>query len=329
MAHRPLPRRRVTFPTGAFARMPPHQHPPSWVPVTMHGWIAAAAAALVLAAPTIEGTDLTDFLVGTAEPDQVLAKGGDDVIFGLGGQGPHRRRPGQRPNPGRRDVRAERDAAGELHRRRRSLRRQRRAARRRRRRRPARRAAATTTSTAARRPTRCRPTPATTRCTAATATTRSTAGRASTRSRRRRRRLDRDRAGTDRIDAGAGRRPDRHRDRQRPDRRWLGERPDRLRQRARPDRSGFAGATRSNSGPGNDTIDARDGDTRRRSAAGPGAIRCVADRARPPRQLRARQRTYALKPGTFAAPATRRRRVADRHREVVQRRQGIRLHHAR
>src|SRR3954454_17440281 len=48
-------------------------------------WFAAGAVVLALAAPAplIEGTDLGDFLVGTAGPDQVLAKGGDDVIFGL------------------------------------------------------------------------------------------------------------------------------------------------------------------------------------------------------------------------------------------------------
>ena len=40
----------------------------------------------MLAAPaTIEGTDLGDFLLGSAGDDQVLAKGGDDNVFGLGG----------------------------------------------------------------------------------------------------------------------------------------------------------------------------------------------------------------------------------------------------
>src|SRR3954469_720002 len=50
----------------------------------MTGWMAAAATVMVLAAPMIEGTDLGDFLVGTAGPDQVLAKGGDDTVYGLG-----------------------------------------------------------------------------------------------------------------------------------------------------------------------------------------------------------------------------------------------------
>ena len=104
------------------------------------GWIAAAAAALALAAPDDRGHGPDDFLVGTATEDQVLAKGGDDVDLRPRRRGPHRRRPGQRPPAGRRHVPAERDAAGELHRRRRPLRRQRRAARRRRRRHPARRA---------------------------------------------------------------------------------------------------------------------------------------------------------------------------------------------
>ena len=53
----------------------------------MHGWIAAAAAALALAAPTIEGTDLDRLPRRHGRPqDQVLAKGGDDVVFGLGGE---------------------------------------------------------------------------------------------------------------------------------------------------------------------------------------------------------------------------------------------------
>src|SRR3954469_19129165 len=51
----------------------------------MTGWMAAAATVMVLAAPSIEGTDLGDFLVGTAGPDQVLSKGGDDTVYGLGG----------------------------------------------------------------------------------------------------------------------------------------------------------------------------------------------------------------------------------------------------
>ena len=46
--------------------------------------MAAVAASLVLAGPPIEGTDLGDFLVGAAGEDQVLAKGGDDVVYGLG-----------------------------------------------------------------------------------------------------------------------------------------------------------------------------------------------------------------------------------------------------
>ncbi len=46
--------------------------------------MAAAAATAALAVGTIEGTDLTDFLQGTPGADQVLAKGGDDVVFGLG-----------------------------------------------------------------------------------------------------------------------------------------------------------------------------------------------------------------------------------------------------
>src|SRR4051795_9788465 len=51
----------------------------------MTGWIAAMAVAATLAgATTIEGTDLGDFLVGTAGSDQVLAKGGDDTVYGLG-----------------------------------------------------------------------------------------------------------------------------------------------------------------------------------------------------------------------------------------------------
>ena len=50
--------------------------------------LATLVLALGLAGPAfgaIEGTDLADFLVGTPGPDEIAAKGGDDVVYGLGG----------------------------------------------------------------------------------------------------------------------------------------------------------------------------------------------------------------------------------------------------
>ena len=53
-------------------------------------WLLAAAAALTLAAAApavadvLQGTDLNDFVVGTAGADQIFGKDGDDTLYGLG-----------------------------------------------------------------------------------------------------------------------------------------------------------------------------------------------------------------------------------------------------